>query len=79
VVGSQQRIDKARSGRFFLRPTVAQLVREGKEQGEADDIVFLRQNSTQDNGAVDILTDNVVDSIQVFVQLVCKFDRSDTC
>lgn len=33
---------------------------EGKELGEADDLVFGQTNSKQANGAVGILTDNVL-------------------
>jgi non-canonical (house-cleaning) NTP pyrophosphatase len=34
--------------------------------GEADDIVFGRSNSKQDNGAVGLLTDNVIDRAQLY-------------
>lgn len=70
VVRSQHRVGKARTGTFFLPNVVAQLVHEGKELGEADDIVFQRQNSKQENGAVGILTGNVVDRIQLYEQTV---------
>mgnify|MGYP001359550802 CR=1 FL=1 len=59
--GEDRRIGKGRTGTFFLPPRVAALVREGKELGEADDIVFGRTNSKQENGAVGILTDDVID------------------
>jgi len=61
VIRSKERISKARTGSFYLPPGVAQLVREGKELGEADDIVFNRQNSKQENGAVGLLTHDVID------------------
>lgn len=51
---------KGRTGSFFLPEKVAELVREGKELGDADDIVFGRSNSKQSNGAVGILTDDVL-------------------
>jgi len=57
---------QARTGAFFLPPAVAELIHEGKELGEADDIVFGRSNSKQDNGAVGILTDNVIDRAQLY-------------
>lgn len=57
---------QARSGTFFLPPAVAELIREGKELGEADDIVFGRSNSKQENGAVGILTGNVIDRAQLY-------------
>lgn len=53
-------VGKGRTAAFFLPPRVAELVREGKELGEADDIVFGKTNSKQDNGAVGILTNNII-------------------
>ncbi len=52
---------RARSGTFFLPDRVALLVRQGKELGEADDIVFGRSNSKQEEGAVGLLTHGVID------------------
>lgn len=66
VIRSQEMIGKGRTGTFFLPPAVAELIRQGKELGEADDIVFGRTNSKQDNGAVGLLTDNVVDRAQLY-------------
>ncbi len=51
---------ESRSASFQLPEAVAALVRQGKELGEADDIVFGKTNSKQDNGAVGLLTDNAV-------------------
>lgn len=53
-------IGKGRTGTFFLPPQVAALIHEGKELGEADDIVFQKSNSKQAGGAVGLLTDNIV-------------------
>ena len=63
-------VGKGRTGVFFLPPQVAQLVREGKELGEADDIVFGRTNSKQENGAVGILTDNIIHREQYYATTV---------
>lgn len=60
VQSKEGKIGKARTGVFYLPPRVAALVREGKELGEADDIVFCRTNSKQENGAVGLLTDNII-------------------
>ena len=46
----------ASTGNFQLPPRVAELVRSGMELGEADDVVFGRTNSKQNEGAVGILT-----------------------
>jgi inosine/xanthosine triphosphatase len=61
VVLSRERAGKARTGTFMLPAEVARLVREGVELGEADDRVFNRSNSKQGNGAVGILTGDVID------------------
>lgn len=61
---------KGRSGTFFLPPQVADLVRAGKELGEADDIVFKRFNSKQENGAIGILTGDVIDRMQLYEHAV---------
>ncbi len=66
VVRSAKMIGKARTGTFFLPPAVAELIRQGKELGEADDIVFGRMNSKQDNGAVGLLTDDVIDRVGLY-------------
>jgi non-canonical (house-cleaning) NTP pyrophosphatase len=51
---------------FFLPPEIAQLIRQGKELGEADDIVFGRQDSKRKNGAVGLLTGNVIDRLELY-------------
>lgn len=53
-------VGKGRTGSFFLPDKVAELIKKGKELGEADDIVFGRINSKQSNGAVGILTGDVL-------------------
>lgn len=45
-----------RTATFILPDEVATLVHQGKELGDADDIVFGRSNSKQQNGSVGILT-----------------------
>jgi inosine/xanthosine triphosphatase len=61
---------KGRTGTFFIPPPVADLIRKGKELGEADDIVFQRNNSKQKNGAVGLLTGNVIDRKELYEQAV---------
>ncbi len=53
-------VGKGRTGSFFLPPKVVKLIKEGRELGEADDIVFGLKNSKQANGAVGILTGDVL-------------------
>ena len=57
---------KGRTGTFFLPPAVAALIHQGKELGEADDIVFAQTNSKQKNGAIGILTGDVIDRAALY-------------
>ncbi len=61
VVYSRSNRGIARTAAFFLPQEVAALVASGKELGEADDIFFGRTNSKQGNGAIGILTADVID------------------
>ncbi|MHC1781702.1 MAG: inosine/xanthosine triphosphatase [Anaerolineaceae bacterium] len=70
VILSRERIGMARTGSFFLPPKIAELVRSGKELGDADDIVFGRSNSKQQNGAIGILTDDAIDRARYYEQAV---------
>lgn len=51
---------KSMTNTIYLPPKVAELVASGMELGEADDIVFGTTNSKQSNGAVGILTGDVL-------------------
>lgn len=68
VIVSTEATGKARTGTFFLPPKVVELINQGKELGEADDIVFGHSNSKQKNGAVGILTGNLIDRTQFYVE-----------
>jgi non-canonical (house-cleaning) NTP pyrophosphatase len=61
VIDNGRHLGKARSGSFYLPPGITELVREGKELGDADDIVFGQQNSKQKSGAIRLLTNNLID------------------
>ena len=51
---------KGKTGTFFLPDKVVELLDQGKELGEADDIVFNKTNSKQANGSVGILTGDLL-------------------
>jgi inosine/xanthosine triphosphatase len=70
VVRSAAQTGKARTGVFFLPEAVAALVRQGVELGEADDRVFGRSNSKQGNGAVGLLTSDVIDRAEYYEHAV---------
>lgn len=54
------RVGKSMTNTIYLPPKVAELVAGGMELGEADDIVFGTTNSKQSNGAVGILTGDIL-------------------
>jgi inosine/xanthosine triphosphatase len=66
VVLSENQVGKSRTGTFYLPQRVARLVRAGNELGEADDIVFGRSDSKRENGAIGLLTGDVIDRIALY-------------
>jgi inosine/xanthosine triphosphatase len=70
VLGSSGRAGKSRTAAFVLPDEVSALVRQGIELGEADDQVFGRSNSKQDNGAVGLLTGDVITRTLYYEQAV---------
>ena len=63
-------VGKGKTGTFILPPKVAELIKKGKELGEADDIVFGQSNSKQKMGAVGLLTNNVIDRTAYYTHAV---------
>lgn len=61
---------KGRTGSFVLPEPVAELVRQGHELGAANDLVFGRQNSKQQEGAIGLLTDNAMDRTELYEHAV---------
>lgn len=61
VVLGRERSGRSRTGMFLLPDEVAALVRGGMELGHADDAVFGRANSKQDDGSVGLLTHGAID------------------
>jgi inosine/xanthosine triphosphatase len=70
AVCDSHQMGRGRTGTFYLPPAVTNLIRQGKELGEADDIVFGRTNSKQENGAVGLLTGDVIDRAQLYEHAV---------
>ncbi len=60
VVLSSEQQGLGRTASFFLPPAVADLVRQGIELGVADDRIFGKSNSKQQNGAVGLLTHDAI-------------------
>ncbi len=70
VVTDGIRSGKSRTATFFLPEETARLVRQGIELGDADDQVFGRANSKQQNGSVGLLTRDVIDRAAFYSQAV---------
>jgi inosine/xanthosine triphosphatase len=70
VVQSTDRMGKGKTGVFFLPEKIRVLVQSGIELGVADDMVFQRTNSKQANGAVGILTGDVLDRATFYIEAV---------
>ena len=61
IIKSKDKEGKAKGNIFFLPQKIADLINQGKELGEADDIVFGGENTKQKNGSVGILTKDIID------------------
>jgi inosine/xanthosine triphosphatase len=70
VIKNRHHTGKARTGAFFLPDQVVELINQGKELGEADDIVFNRSGSKTENGAIGILTNNIIDRTGLYTPAV---------
>jgi inosine/xanthosine triphosphatase len=70
VVYSNELEGKARTGTFFLPKKVVDLIHQGMELGDADDIVFGKSNSKQENGAVGLLTNNIMTRTSFYLEAV---------
>jgi inosine/xanthosine triphosphatase len=61
---------KGKTGVFFLPPKIAGLVSQGIELSHADDMVFGRTNSKHSNGAIGLLTNDVIDRTRYYAEAV---------
>jgi inosine/xanthosine triphosphatase len=60
VVASKDRVSQSRTATFPLPARLAELVRAGVELGHACDQVFGKQNTKQHEGAIGLLTNQVI-------------------
>lgn len=70
VISNVEKTGKARTATFFLPPEVAKLVHDGMELGHADDLVFNKNNSKQQNGAIGLLTSDVITRKSLYLPAV---------
>lgn len=81
VIRSGKKIGKARTATFFLPKKAAELIKNGKELGEAMDKMFNKSNSKQKEGAIGILTGGVIDRKALYtpaiISALIPFKRRD--
>lgn len=68
IKSKEGKISLGKTASFILPKKIIELVKQGKELGEADDIVFGQTNSKQANGTVGNLTDNVLTRTTYYVE-----------
>lgn len=61
---------KGRTSTFFLPRRVAELIKQGKELGDASDEVFQEDNSKQKQGTIGLLTENNIDRTKYYIEPV---------
>lgn len=67
VVLNRQFEGEARTATFQLPPPIVDLIHQGIELGEADDLIFKRKNSKKKDGAVGILTQGAIDRMEYYL------------
>jgi inosine/xanthosine triphosphatase len=70
VISDGKKTGKARTASFFLPHEVAKLVHQGMELGHADDVVFRKNNSKQQNGAIGLLTHDAITRKSLYLPAV---------
>ena len=70
VIRSSDAMGQSRTGTFYLPPPVAELLRRGKELGEAGDIVFGAVDSKRSGGAIGLLSGQALDRTALYEQAV---------
>ena len=70
VQSKNEVVSKSRTASFVLPKKVTELIHSGKELGDANDIVFHKTNSKQENGAVGILTGDAIDRTKYYSHAV---------
>jgi inosine/xanthosine triphosphatase len=70
IISDKINIGKGRSASFFLPQPITDLIRQGKELGEADDIVFGKNNSKQSNGSVGLLSGDVITRESLYIPMI---------
>ena len=69
ILGKNQ-VGFGRSASYILPNKIADLIRQGMEQGEADDLVFGQENSKQASGGVGLLTNDLITRAELYAMAV---------
>ena len=69
-IQSKEMVGKARTATFDLPKKIIELIDSGMELGDADDVIFSRRNSKQKNGAVGILTKDLIDREKYYTHAI---------
>ena len=69
-IQSKEMVGKARTATFDLPKKIIELIDSGMELGDADDVIFNRRNSKQKNGAVGILTKDLIDREKYYTHAI---------
>ena len=64
------KIGRGKTGEFILPAKIRELILEGMELGDADNVVFGKSNSKQVNGAIGLLTHDAIDRTKLYTQAV---------
>ncbi len=59
-----------RSASYILPKKIADLIHQGMEQGEADDLVFGQENSKHTSGGVGLLTNDLITRAELYAMAV---------
>lgn len=70
IISDNKKTGKAKTATFPLPLKISKLIKEGYELGDADDMVFKRSNSKQKNGAVGILSNNLINRTDYYVHAI---------
>tara|TARA_Y100000994_G_C15558043_1_gene387062 strand:+ start:195 stop:713 length:519 start_codon:yes stop_codon:yes gene_type:complete len=70
IISDKNKVGKAKTATFPLPSKISHLIKDGYELGDADDMVFKRSNSKQKNGAIGILTDDIIDRTEYYYHAI---------
>ncbi|MCY1721471.1 inosine/xanthosine triphosphatase [Prolixibacteraceae bacterium Z1-6] len=70
VITGKENLGESRTTSFQIPNKVVELINQGYELGEANDILFKKENSKQKSGAVGILTNDTITRTELYKQAV---------